>query len=398
MKSLFPDSMLQSPGSEMTLENIASKLTWIHEQLHFNHWQTTVYAEHMCTGSLYDYVHSFKDDVIEKLMGYTGRRVAPHKMDTISTMSSTAVVEILLSFSAELKRYADMNGYQEIGNMADSLWRSSEGKVFINTFLMPVIYKITSPSNKIYIGQSWHWYKRNNSYKNLKCIAQLRLYRSLVKYGYDNHIVEIAEELSPEVSQSLLDEREIYWWKYYKDLGFEMLNIREPGRGGKQTEEIRKLMSIKKKGIKWSEEKKQKYRETRKLTGYKRPQDIIDKISEKNRGKTRSIEVRKKMSEAIKGFKMPRESIERMIATKKRLNRTLTDEQRKHISDAHKGKRPIHIKYPTHFRKVIDTSTNKIYESITEAAKENNMKITTLHSKLSKVHPNNTSLRYLDNV
>ena len=58
------------------------------------------------------------------------------------------------------------------------------------------IYKITSPTGKIYIGQAvdvnkrWSEYNLNNS--NL--IKQPKIYRSLIKYGIDNHKFEIIEE------------------------------------------------------------------------------------------------------------------------------------------------------------------------------------------------------------
>ena len=53
------------------------------------------------------------------------------------------------------------------------------------------IYKITSPSNKIYIGQGIDIYIRWNEYKRLKCKRQPKLYASLKKHGVDNHKFEI---------------------------------------------------------------------------------------------------------------------------------------------------------------------------------------------------------------
>ncbi len=117
---LFPDNMLgQKP--EFSLESIAGKLTYFHEQLHLIHWQTQSYAEHMALGGLYDYVHSFKDDVIEKLMGYMGKRIGVYKIDPISPSSAPVVVSELIAFAAELKRFAESNNYLDIGNMADAL-------------------------------------------------------------------------------------------------------------------------------------------------------------------------------------------------------------------------------------------------------------------------------------
>jgi hypothetical protein len=119
-KSIFPDSMLQS-SQELTLESIATKLTTFTEQLHLLHWQTQSYAEHMCLGSLYDYIHDFKDEVIEKLMGYVGRRAGAYRMEPLMATSSSIVVSDIILFANELKRYAETNNYLDIGNMADAL-------------------------------------------------------------------------------------------------------------------------------------------------------------------------------------------------------------------------------------------------------------------------------------
>lgn len=45
------------------------------------------------------------------------------------------------------------------------------------------IYKITSPSNKIYIGQSIDIDKRKEYYSKLRCQGQRRLFYSLQKHG-----------------------------------------------------------------------------------------------------------------------------------------------------------------------------------------------------------------------
>ena len=108
-------------SGEMSLESIASKLTHFHEQLHLLHWQTTSYAQHQALGGLYDYVHDFKDGVIEKLMGYTGKRPSAYKIDSLGNSNATAVVSELMSFSSSLKSYAESNGYHDISNLTDAL-------------------------------------------------------------------------------------------------------------------------------------------------------------------------------------------------------------------------------------------------------------------------------------
>jgi hypothetical protein len=118
-KSLFPDEMMKS--GELNLETIAGKLTHFHEQLHLTHWQTKSYAEHQALGALYDYVQDFKDGVIEKLMGYTGKRPAPYKIEPLINCTGDECVSKLLSFASSLKSYAESNSYHDIANLADAL-------------------------------------------------------------------------------------------------------------------------------------------------------------------------------------------------------------------------------------------------------------------------------------
>jgi hypothetical protein len=121
LKSLFPEEMMGDKGSSLTLETIAGKLTYFHEQLHLTHWQTTSYAQHKALGRLYDYVHDFKDGLVEKIMGYTGKRPAPYKIEPLINCTGEQCVSNLLSFASELKAYGEKNGYHDVCNLADSL-------------------------------------------------------------------------------------------------------------------------------------------------------------------------------------------------------------------------------------------------------------------------------------
>ena len=118
-KSLFPDEMMKS--GELNLETIAGKLTHFHEQLHLTHWQTKSYAEHQALGGLYDYVHDFKDGVIEKIMGYTGKRPGVFKIEALSAADSNSVVTALMDFASNLKSYGETNSFHDIANLADAL-------------------------------------------------------------------------------------------------------------------------------------------------------------------------------------------------------------------------------------------------------------------------------------
>lgn len=120
MKSFFPETMINA-GGDLSIESIAAKLTYFQEQLQLLHWQTQSYAEHQALGGLYSYVHDFKDGLIEKLMGYSGRRISGMDMKPIIATSSTSVVMELMAFAGQLKQYGETNSYHDVCNLADSL-------------------------------------------------------------------------------------------------------------------------------------------------------------------------------------------------------------------------------------------------------------------------------------
>lgn len=119
---LFPDNMKnKSVSSELSLESIAAKLTYFHEQLHLLHWQTTSYAQHKALGKLYEYVQDFKDGVVEKLMGYTGKRPGIYKIEALTNCKPEQCVSDLLSFASALKMYGEKNSFHDVCNLADAL-------------------------------------------------------------------------------------------------------------------------------------------------------------------------------------------------------------------------------------------------------------------------------------
>jgi len=112
------------------------------------------------------------------------------------------------------------------------------------------IYKILSPNDRIYIGQSVNIEERWRKYKKLNCKRQPKLYNSLKKYSPENHIFEIIEECSLEQ----LNEREIYWKQQYdsvnKGLNCELFDIGQ----GYRSDEVKKKISNSLKGKKKSKE------------------------------------------------------------------------------------------------------------------------------------------------
>ena len=106
------------------------------------------------------------------------------------------------------------------------------------------IYKITSPTNRIYIGQSIDIIGRKAKYKGYKCSTQPKIYHSLKKYTWEKHIFEIIEECSVEE----LDEREFYWKMFYKSVENGLNCHYKDLNGGYKSEETKKKMSISNKG------------------------------------------------------------------------------------------------------------------------------------------------------
>lgn len=208
------------------------------------------------------------------------------------------------------------------------------------------IYKIISPSGKIYVGQSVDINKRWNHYFCLNCKGQTILYNSLLKYGAENHIFEVIEECDIE----LLNEKERYYQDLYNVVGKFGMNcilketFDKAGEISLQTR-IKMSESAKKKTI--TEEHRNKLRENK---------------SGKNNGmfgKTHSEETREKM---------------RLLKVNKKLSK-------EHIQN----------KIKSQCTPVICTETNKIWNSVAECGRENKIPYTTLLNYLKNIRPNKTT-------
>lgn len=174
------------------------------------------------------------------------------------------------------------------------------------------IYKITSPSDKIYVGQSWNIENRFKDYNKLNCKGQTKLYNSFIKYGIENHIFEVVIEL-PDGSQDDLDKCEQLHMNIYSNSNIELLNLKLGGSHGKHSEESKLKMSITKKGkrigYKHSEETKQKMSKSHK--GLNTWTKGIIWTSKKLR-KPYSEETIKKLRNARLGVKVTEETKEKM--------------------------------------------------------------------------------------
>ena len=136
------------------------------------------------------------------------------------------------------------------------------------------IYKITSPTKKIYIGQSINIQKRFLSYKGLHCKSQTIIFNSLKKHGSENHKFEILCEC--EISE--LNDKERYYQDLYSAIGISGMNCKltkSKDRSGKASEKTKEKMRISLKGNNSGRKQSIEEIEQRriKLTGLKRTEE-----------------------------------------------------------------------------------------------------------------------------
>lgn len=132
------------------------------------------------------------------------------------------------------------------------------------------IYKITSPSGKIYVGQSINIHKRFLKYNSKNCKSQPRLYRSINKYGWVKHeteIICICEKYE-------LNKFEIFYINLFNCFNTKHgLNLTQGGNSTTFTEESKLKISQSKLGV-------------------KRPFSVRKKLSDIKKGKAPHINCR----------------------------------------------------------------------------------------------------------
>jgi group I intron endonuclease len=163
------------------------------------------------------------------------------------------------------------------------------------------IYLITSPTGRRYIGSSKDVEKRFSYYRRLACKLQRKLYRSLNKYGVENHTFEVIYQCSFD---------DLYKWERFFGDQFncveEGLNLSLPGYKESPaivSQETKDKLSKKLKGRTLTEETKRKISESKKdktnrNKGRKLSEDHKNKITRKD--KKHSEETKKRMSESAK--------------------------------------------------------------------------------------------------
>jgi group I intron endonuclease len=224
------------------------------------------------------------------------------------------------------------------------------------------IYKIISPKNRIYIGQSVDIDRRFSSYKNInQNKSHKRLKLSFLKYGIDSHKFEIVEECDINV----LNEKERYWQDYYDVLSVKGLNCKLTetcDKSGKLSNETKQKISLGNKGV-----KRNSIERRLQISNFMKTRPCSDetklKISFSNKGKIISEEHKEILSIARKNEKF-----------------------------SNVGKKLGENKMS---KKVICIETNKIWNSITECANDLNIPMKMLSKYLRGYRKNKTTIQYL---
>ena len=187
------------------------------------------------------------------------------------------------------------------------------------------VYKITSPTGKSYVGQSLDIHKRWHQYKKHFFQKQYKLYYSIQKYGYENHIFTILEECA----ELDLNIRERFWQDFYNvvedGLNLTLTNSEEKKKIFSQ--EVRDRISKTQKGKTLTLEHRQKLSEARKQL----PDEIKKANGYANKGRVVSKDLRARISNTMQG-------ITRSEKTKQKMRKPKSESHRLNISLAHTGK------------------------------------------------------------
>jgi group I intron endonuclease len=197
------------------------------------------------------------------------------------------------------------------------------------------IYKITSPSGKIYIGQTNDIEKRKIHYEKLLCKAQRLLYSSIKKYGWDNHKLEVLLEVN-DVSELLqLEIETIFKHKTntVRHPNGNGMNLTDGGEGvsGPKSNEWKNKMKEK-----WaSKEYREKLSKIFNTLEHKeicRNRQIGKKLSEETKNKMKerwdSNEYKEKMSIKLKKPKIPRTLEHSLKISKSNKGKIFSDEHK----------------------------------------------------------------------
>ena len=159
-----------------------------------------------------------------------------------------------------------------------------------------IIYKITNPNGKMYIGQTTHYSSRVSAYRNLNIRRQELIQNSIKKYGWENHTIEVVCEVPVEE----LDTKEVFYinqFGTYCKLNPQGMNMTLGGlgsRGRKDSEEVKEKRAKAHVGRKRSDKSKQLMSLAKKgkpssRVGYTHSEETKEKIKLSKLNKQQSV-------------------------------------------------------------------------------------------------------------
>ena len=164
---------------------------------------------------------------------------------------------------------------------------------------MIIIYKLTAPNGKIYVGQTKDIEARFNRYRVAAIKNQIKIYHSIKKYGWENFNKEVLEYTNDDFA----DEMERYYITKYNCCGKNGLNLDSGGNNNKKhSNETKEKIRISLIGRKHSDATKQKQRVIK--LGKKHSEKTIQKMI----GRKHTTETKIKMSIAKTGFSHTKET------------------------------------------------------------------------------------------
>jgi len=103
------------------IDGIVSQLYQLPIKVQFCHHLTTSYAAHKALDGAYDSLNDLKDSIVEKLIGYTGKRFSKLSMSPLLNYNesmNTQVASEIMNFGETLEEWAATNDYCDIENLA----------------------------------------------------------------------------------------------------------------------------------------------------------------------------------------------------------------------------------------------------------------------------------------
>jgi hypothetical protein len=112
----------ESINESVESDNIINTLQLIDVKLELFHHNTKSFSQHKAFDDIYEAFDWYKDDLIEKIIGYTGDRYTSVKVDaTYSDSTGLEIVNDLQNLSQILANFAETNKYADLKNISDSL-------------------------------------------------------------------------------------------------------------------------------------------------------------------------------------------------------------------------------------------------------------------------------------